>query len=158
MLTEYTTALEGHHQPQQEGPLADEEEIFAEASPLLLGKVFETKMKGHLESLKCLAAPEAKEKDYRRGHSHYQSRGGGGGGGGQRRRGGQSNYGGGGGGNQRRFHPYKNHGKGLSEKEQEQPVAKRLCSSCMPALHSCFIFNTIPIVHVLPEVAEFYWG
>ena len=49
-------------------PLADKEEIFAEASPLLLGKVFETKTKGHLESLKCLAAPEAKEKHVRRGH------------------------------------------------------------------------------------------
>ena len=40
-----------------------------------MGKVFETKIKAHLESLKCLAAPEAKEKHVRHGHCHYQSRG-----------------------------------------------------------------------------------
>lgn len=44
-------------------PLADEKEVFAEAAPLLLGKVFETKMKSHLESLKCLSG--STERDFR---------------------------------------------------------------------------------------------
>ena len=34
----------------------DDEEIFVEASLLPLGKLFETKMKAHLESLKCIWA------------------------------------------------------------------------------------------------------
>ncbi len=35
-------------------PLAEDEEMFAEAAPLLFGESFEKKMKDHLESLKCL--------------------------------------------------------------------------------------------------------
>ena len=49
--------------------LADEEDIFEEAPPLLLGKAIEEKVKAHLESLKCLAAPEHKH-DFRRGRSY----------------------------------------------------------------------------------------
>ena len=83
-------------------PLADEEDIFEEAPPLLLGKAFEEKMKAHLESLKCLAAPEQKQ-DFRRGRS-YPPRGNG-----QKRRGGHGYNGSGG---QRRFHPYNSNGNG----------------------------------------------
>ena len=36
-------------------PLAEDEDIFVGAAPLLLGTLFETKMKAHLESLKCLS-------------------------------------------------------------------------------------------------------
>ena len=77
-------------------PLAEEEEVFADAAPLLLGKAFENKMKEHLESLKCLASSREREdmKNFQRGHSHYPPRGSG-------------NFRRGGGNQQRRFQPYK---------------------------------------------------
>ena len=46
-------------------PLAEDEDIFADAAPLLLGKAFETKIKDHLESLKCLGGPTRPEKEGR---------------------------------------------------------------------------------------------
>ena len=72
-------------------PLADDEEIFIDAPPLLLGKLFESKMKAHLESLKCLSGSSESSQNFYRGR-HQQPRGGG-------------NFRGRGGG-QRRFHPY----------------------------------------------------
>ena len=93
-------------------PLAEEEDIFEEAAPLLLGQVFEAKMKAHLESLKCLAANSQRDRDgpqsFRRGHSHYPPRGGG-----QYRRGGNGNN------HQRRFQPYAK-GKENQFKRQNQ--------------------------------------
>ena len=84
-------------------PLADEEDIFEEAAPLLLGKVFESKMKSHLENLKFLAAYPPRDREnqnqsFRRGHPHYQPRGGG-----RPRRGGNHRN--------RRFQPYSKQGK-----------------------------------------------
>ena len=68
--------------------LAEDEEIFEGAAPLLLGSIFETKMKAHLESLKCLSTfkdrGDRDQQGFRRGHSQYPPRGGGG----QRGRGG----------------------------------------------------------------------
>lgn len=82
-------------------PLAEDEDAFAEAAPLLLGKVFETRMMAHLESLKCLSASREKDRDkyFRQGHSQYPPRGSGN----QRRRGGNRYTGG---NHQRRFQPY----------------------------------------------------
>ena len=90
-------------------PLADEEEIFVDAAPLLLGKVFELKMKSHLESLKCLSASARPEREgqqyFQRSHSSYPPRGSGG----NSRRGGRGNFQGG--SSQRRFQPYPPRGK-----------------------------------------------
>ena len=54
-------------------PLAEEEEILEEAALLLLGQIFKSKMKSHLESLKCLAANSQRDKDrqsFQRGYSN----------------------------------------------------------------------------------------
>ena len=78
-------------------PLAEDEDTFAEAAPLLLGKVFEAKMKTHLESLKCLSAAREREPQaqyFRQSRSHRPPRGGG------------AYRGRGGGNQQRRFQPY----------------------------------------------------
>ena len=60
-------------------PLAEEEEIFQEAAPLLLAQVLESKVKSHLESLKCLVASSQSDSEagqgFRQGHSHYSPRG-----------------------------------------------------------------------------------
>jgi hypothetical protein len=78
-------------------PLADDAEAYKGAAPLLFGENFETKMKGHLESLKCLRKsmaprlPGSGELFFWKGRSHFPSRGG-------------SNYRGRGGG--QRHHPY----------------------------------------------------
>ena len=62
-------------------PLAEDEEAFKGAVPLLFGDSFEKRMKEHLESLKCLrrsTAPKSgTDQFFRRGHSHYPARGGG---------------------------------------------------------------------------------
>ena len=53
-------------------PLVEEEDVFAEAAPLLLSKVFETKMKAHLESLKCLSASRDRDgQNFWQSHLHY---------------------------------------------------------------------------------------
>ena len=53
-------------------PLAEEEDIFEDAAPLLLGKVFETKMKAHLESLKCLSGTTDRvQQPFRQSCPHY---------------------------------------------------------------------------------------
>ena len=55
--------------------LADEEEIFADTAPLLLGKVLRMTMKTHLESLKCPAGTlnclEKEGQNFWRSHSGY---------------------------------------------------------------------------------------
>lgn len=56
-------------------PLAEEEEVFAEAAPLLLGKVFEEKMKAHLESLQCLSSSRERRQDFRQSRSQFPPRG-----------------------------------------------------------------------------------
>ena len=72
-------------------PLADDEEAFKGAAPLLFGESFERRMKDHLESLKCLrrsmAPKPGTDQFFRKGRSLYPARGGGnfrGRGGGQR--------------------------------------------------------------------------
>ena len=72
-------------------PLAEDEEAFKGAAPLLFGESFERRMKDHLESLKCLrrsmAPKPGTDQFFRRGRSLYPARGGGnfrGRGGGQR--------------------------------------------------------------------------
>ena len=45
--------------------LAEDPEMFEEAAPLLFGASFETKMKDHLESLKCLRQSVAPRSGYR---------------------------------------------------------------------------------------------
>ena len=44
--------------------LAEDEDIFVSAAPLLLGKLFETKMKEYLESLKCLSSQSKTGKNF----------------------------------------------------------------------------------------------
>ena len=96
-------------------PLAEDEEIFVGAAPLLLGKTIETKMKSHLESLKCLSSQAEISQNFQRGRpqqprgSGYQGRGGGHGG-------------------QRRFQPYsmgKHQQWGKRGKENFQKNQKR---------------------------------
>ena len=62
-------------------PLAEEEDIFEESAPLLLGKVFETKMKAHMESLKCLSGAVEKDSFFRQSRPQHSTRGGSGRGG-----------------------------------------------------------------------------
>ena len=85
-------------------PLAEEEDIFEGAAPLLLGKTFEAKMKEHLESLKCLGVDTStrpdRGQDFRRSRPFPPQ-----GGGNNAQRGGR-NY-----GNRRRFHPYQGKGR-----------------------------------------------
>ena len=63
--------------------LAEDPEMFEEAAPLLFGASFETKMKDHLESLKCLwqsMAPRSgyrSDQFFRRGRRQYPPWGGG---------------------------------------------------------------------------------
>ena len=72
-------------------PLAEDEEAFKGAAPLLFGETFERRMKDHLESLKCLqhsmAPKPGTDQFFRKGRSLYPAWGGGnfrGRGGGQR--------------------------------------------------------------------------
>jgi len=62
-------------------PLAEDEEAFRGAAPLLFGAAFEKKMKDHLESLKCLrrsmAPKPGTNQFFRKGRSFYPARGGG---------------------------------------------------------------------------------
>ncbi len=58
-------------------PLAEDEEMFAEAAPLLFGESFEKKVKDHLESLKCLrksmAPRTGADQFFRKSRPHYPS-------------------------------------------------------------------------------------
>lgn len=83
-------------------PLAEDADAFKGAAPLLFGGNFEAKMKGHLESLKCLRqsiAPKtgAGDQFFRRCRSHFPSCGSG-------------NYRGRDGG--QRHHPYSHQNRG----------------------------------------------
>ena len=63
--------------------LAEDPEMFEEAAPLLFGASFETKMKDHLESLKCLRQSMAlrsggrSDQFFLGGRRQYPPRGGG---------------------------------------------------------------------------------
>ena len=59
-------------------PLAEEEDIFEEAAPLLLGKVVETKMKAHLHSLKCLSGSVERDMYFWQSRPQHSTRRGGG--------------------------------------------------------------------------------
>ena len=57
-------------------PLAEDTDVFTDAALLLFGSSFETKMKEHLESLKCFRkslGPRGGDHFFRRSRPHYLS-------------------------------------------------------------------------------------
>lgn len=132
-------------------PLAEDEDIFGDAAPLLLGKLFEMKMKAHLESLRCLSGPDSSLGFQRslpqqpRGGGNFRGRG----------------------RSQRRFHPYKQQQQqswGRKDFAQKNSLRRDRIRDCLdsslyvypPPPITCLIHQSIPIVHLLPEVIKFY--
>ena len=95
-------------------PLAEEDDQFKDAAPLLFGEGFEKKMKDHVDAVRCIRkSGRATESHFRRGRP--QSFGYHRGGGHHRGRGGH------------RFHPYQNRptGKENYQKKQFRPQSSQ---------------------------------
>ena len=112
-------------------PLAEDQEAFKGAAPLLYGETFERRMKDHLESLKCLrrsmAPKPGTDQFFRKGRSLYPARGGG-------------NFRGRGGG--QRYNPYQQRSRPSEDPSKNSD--NRICN--------CNVFMSLPLVHVMPEM------